>query len=114
MEKKRAARNRTLTLTRGEEALLSKKILRPGPGKMSLAEITDRVMQGSVPDVLELLPDSFADLLFLDPPYNLRKNFNGFCFSAGGEEDYLRYLESPELAKAQNPAFSSGESTISK
>ena len=108
MEKKRAARNRTLTLTRGEETLLSKKILRPGPGKMSLAEITDRVMQGSVPDVLDRLPDSFADLLFLDPPYNLRKNFNGFCFSAGGEEDYLRYLESwfPKLLRLLKPEAS--------
>ena len=100
-KKKRAARNRTLTLTRGEEDLLSKRILRPGPGKLSLPEITDRVIQGTVPDVLEQLPDSFVDLLFLDPPYNLRKKFNGFSFSAGGEEDYLTYLESwfPKLLR---------------
>ena len=107
-KKKRATRNRTLTLTRGEEEYFSKKILRPGTGNISLAEITDRVIQGTVPDVLEQLPDSFVDLLFLDPPYNLRKDFNGLRFSAVGQMDYLRYLESwfPKLLRLLKPAAS--------
>jgi len=107
-KRQRASRNRTLTLTRAEKALLSKRLLLPRSEKFSLEEITDRVLQGTVPDVLDLLPDSFVDLLFLDPPYNLSKNFNGLHFSAVDPDAYLRYLESwfPRLLRLLKPSAS--------
>ena len=106
--KKRAPRNRTLTLNSGEKASLAKQILRPSAQKLSPADITDRVILGTVPRVLEQLPDSFADLLFLDPPYNLSKDFGGLRFAAVGEEAYLRYLESwfPALLRLLKPTAS--------
>ena len=104
-KKKRAPRNRTLTLTSGEKALLAKRILHPSAEKLSLADITGRVIRGTVPGVLERLPGSFVDLLFLDPPYNLSKDFDGLRFSALGQEAYLRYLESwfPALLRLLRP-----------
>jgi site-specific DNA-methyltransferase (adenine-specific) len=42
-----------------------------------------------------------ADLIIVDPPYNLSKNFNGFQFKATTESLYLEYLRSwfPQLCK---------------
>ena len=34
------------------------------------------------------LPESFVDLLIVDPPYNLTKNFNGSVFRQTSNEEY--------------------------
>lgn len=52
----------------------------------------DRIINGDMLDILPLLPDSFADLIILDPPYNLTKNFNGHTFSARSQQEYAHYL----------------------
>ena len=51
--------------------------------------------------VIKKLPEKFADLLIIDPPYNLAKDFNGFKFSKTDDESYIDYLESwlPEILK---------------
>ena len=40
------------------------------------------------------LPRAFVDLLFLDPPYNLNKEFNGRKFKKGSQARYAAMLES--------------------
>lgn len=40
-----------------------------------------------------MLPRSFADLLLLDPPYNLTKDFNGHVFRAQEAEGYAAWFE---------------------
>lgn len=40
------------------------------------------------------MPNEFADLIIIDPPYNLSKNFNGFSFNAMSDENYDSYLDS--------------------
>ena len=49
-----------------------------------------RIIQG---DTLEVLPnevsDNSIDLIFVDPPYNIGKNFNGHKDKWATEEDYL-------------------------
>lgn len=42
---------------------------------------------------LPLLPDSFVDLLIVDPPYNRQKNFNGSAFKEMPCADYQSWLE---------------------
>lgn len=44
--------------------------------------------------VADFLPRRFADLLFLDPPYNLTKSFNGHVFRELPAEEYRTLLES--------------------
>lgn len=44
--------------------------------------------------VADSLPRRFADLLFLDPPYNLTKSFNGHVFRELPVEEYRTLLES--------------------
>lgn len=44
-------------------------------------------------DACQYLPDAFVDLLFLDPPYNLNKAFNGRKFKKGSQEQYAAMLD---------------------
>ena len=90
---RRAGRNRTLTLSPAQCAELEKSLLTP-TAKLSAAEVEDRLILGDVMQVAPLLPEKFADLLILDPPYNLDKSFNGRKFSRVGDDAYLKYLES--------------------
>nr|MCR5606719.1 site-specific DNA-methyltransferase [Treponema sp.] len=43
-------------------------------------------------NLLKYIPDNFADLIIIDPPYNLTKNFNGFHFNSMKDENYDEYL----------------------
>jgi site-specific DNA-methyltransferase (adenine-specific) len=54
---------------------------------------------------LDLLPHEFADLLIIDPPYNLDKNFNGLKFSKTNDDVYLEYLKSwfPKILNTLKP-----------
>ena len=90
---RRAPRNRTLVLSPEARAELEKTLLVP-TGKLAAAEVEDRLILGDVARVAPLLPERFADLLILDPPYDLDKDFNGRRFSRLGGDAYLEYLES--------------------
>ena len=89
---RRAPRNRTLTLSPETCAELEKTLLVP-TGRLDAAEAADRLILGDVRKVAPLLPERFADLLILDPPYNLDKDFNGRKFSKLGTDAYRAYLE---------------------
>ena len=91
--RKRAPRNRTLTLTADERAAFAAELLRP-ERMLAPGEIGNRVIRGDVYQVAPLLPEKCVDLLILDPPYNLDKEFNGRKFSAAGDDEYRAYLES--------------------
>jgi site-specific DNA-methyltransferase (adenine-specific) len=90
---RRAGRNRTLALSEETCAELEKNLLRP-VSRLSPAEAEDRLICGDIMHIAPLLPKRFADLLILDPPYNLDKAFNGRKFSRLGDDAYLEYLES--------------------
>jgi site-specific DNA-methyltransferase (adenine-specific) len=49
---------------------------------------------GDSMEVVKLLPESFVDLLILDPPYNLNKTFNGLKFNKLPVRDYSSWLDS--------------------
>ena len=89
----RAGRNRTISLSPEACAELERSLLVPS-GKLSAAEAEDRLICGDTMNVAPLLPERFADLLILDPPYNLDKKFNMRKFSRLGDDAYLEYLES--------------------
>lgn len=93
----RAPRNRTLTCTDEEIRTLSSKLLQLSE-PATLEQITDRVIHQDFRDAVCFLPRSFVDLLILDPPYNLTKNFNGQVFRAQEAESYSSWFESMLLA----------------
>ena len=45
-------------------------------------------------EVLDFLPDSFVDLLFIDPPYNLHKKFNLTNFKEMNDNEYEEWIDS--------------------
>lgn len=73
-EKKRAGRNRTISLPPGEEAQYLAGCV-PGSKVGKDAPVLDATVLGNCLDVLPNLPDRFVDLLVVDPPYNLDKTF---------------------------------------
>jgi len=108
MDTQRAPRNRTLHIAADEYAALKKRLVFPGKNRLGLPEIINKTICADIPGVLDLLPAEFADLLIIDPPYNMDKNFNGFKFSGMGDRAYLEYLESwfPRLLQALKPTGS--------
>lgn len=99
-EKKRAKNNRTLTLNSEEIDGLRSRLLTK-ENIHSASEITNRTINGDLLEMLEFVPDGFADLIIIDPPYNLSKNFNGMKFSRRSQENYDEYLETwfPKVCK---------------
>jgi site-specific DNA-methyltransferase (adenine-specific) len=105
MEKKRSPQNRTLTLLENERITFKKNLLFPNKKEMALARIVNKTICGDLFEVIDLLPPEFADLLIIDPPYNLDKNFHGLHFSKTTDEAYLEYLKSwfPKIMKTLKP-----------
>lgn len=56
-------------------------------------DILDKTILGDTFKVLPMLPRGFADLIIVDPPYNLNKDFHGNSFKKTSDSDYENYTE---------------------
>lgn len=90
-KKERAANNRTLTLEPEEVEGLKNRLLTES-NISAETDIVNRTLNGDILQMLEFVPDGFADLIIIDPPYNLSKNFNGMKFASRSQEGYDEYL----------------------
>lgn len=102
--KERAPRNKTLTLTEEERKSLQSRLLSAHQVKNN-TNLINKTIHGDALLLLSQLPAQMADLIIVDPPYNLSKNFNGFQFKATTDSQYLEYLRSwfPQLCKLLKP-----------
>lgn len=91
--KERAPRNRTLTIDEDDIKNLSKNLLKVTSPVVE-SEIIGKTIQGDTFDVLNFLPSNFIDLVIVDPPYNLTKNFNGSIFKKSSLEEYEIWFDS--------------------
>jgi len=92
-EKKRAERNRTLKVTDLDRERYVENLIQPKNNQIfALDQVINRTINGDLFNVLESLPEGFADLIIIDPPYNLDKNFHGFKFKSSDNENYINYL----------------------
>lgn len=90
--KPRATNNRTLVVSPSEVPHLQ-KLITPEKQLSKVKDFTNKLICGDLLRVLDSVPDEVADLIIIDPPYNLSKDFNGLTFnakSATAYEDYLR------------------------
>lgn len=87
-----APRNRTLTCSSKERVELSRGILQVD-SDVTVRDIAGHVICGDFFDIVKYLPRNFVDLLILDPPYNLTKNFNGNVFQKLEKNDYALWFE---------------------
>ena len=93
IEKKRAARNRTMTLSQEEQQYFQQKLITLNQPATS-EQLLDKTIQQDLFHVIDYLPDQFVDLMFIDPPYNLTKSFNGKTFTKMSSDAYTEWLDS--------------------
>ena len=105
MEK--APRNRTMTLSDQERADYRRRLLKIA-NPVSVNSVLNRVINQDLHHILDWLPSRFIDLLFLDPPYNLTKDFNTYSFKEKSIEEYMEWLESwlPKMIRTLKPGAS--------
>ena len=78
--KPRAKNNRTIVLDDARKEVLARE-LAPAPRAMlSPEDAAGRVFRGDCMKIMEHLPDGFAAMAVLDPPYNLTKTYNNSTF----------------------------------
>jgi site-specific DNA-methyltransferase (adenine-specific) len=111
--KSKAPRNKTIELTIEEATALEKRLIRVHK-PVALADILDKTIFGDCLNVFDLLPDRFIDLAFLDPPYNLTKNFNSTSFKETDSDNYALWLDSwlgklPRLLKPTASTYICGD-----
>lgn len=92
-EKQRSNRNKTITVTPEEAGELDRSLLTAEDLRLG-NEWCDRVLHGDIMEMLTLLPDHFADLIIIDPPYNLPRRFGSTRYNSVPEADYEDYLRS--------------------
>ena len=103
-EKVRASNNRTLTLKPDEIDSLKAKLV-TAENITKTTDLLNKTINGDIIEMLKYIPDDFADLIIIDPPYNLTKNFNGMKFNSRSEDSYDQYLDTwfPEVCKKLKP-----------
>lgn len=104
MEKQRAGRNRTMTLSDTEKEELRKDLSFLSE-KSAVDGAVDKTFNQDLFEVLEYLPKHFVDLLIIDPPYNLSKNFAGNKFKKTDDVAYIEYVRSwlPKVMELLKP-----------
>ncbi|MEM7018770.1 MAG: site-specific DNA-methyltransferase [Pseudomonadota bacterium] len=107
MTNKPASQNRTLTLSDAEKTRYKKKLLTLD-GDVRLSTVKNRIIQQDLFAVIDWLPTSCVDLMIIDPPYNLSKNFNSTNFAKTSLGNYESWLDSwlPKLIPLLKPQAS--------
>ena len=88
----KAPRNRTVSLSAEERKYLRSQIAKLN-GQTKIESILNKVINQNILKIVDLLPSAFVDLLFIDPPYNLSKNFNGYSFKQVPIEQYSEWMD---------------------
>lgn len=106
-EKARAPRNRTITLSADEMTFYRRSLLKLS-GLVEPQDIENRTINQDLFNILDWLPVSLVDLLFIDPPYNLTRSFNATTFRERSIEEYRVWFELwfPKLLRTLKPTAS--------
>jgi len=91
--KVRAPRNRTLQVDESEHQSLAAELLKIS-GNAATGDIENRLAIGDFLSIASFLPNEFADLIIVDPPYNLNKAFGEFSFKKQSIAEYTEYVDS--------------------
>jgi len=92
VNKVRAHRNRTITLSQAETDRYGKDLIHISqPARLDA--LRNKIVNQDIFDVLGFLPEGFVDLLILDPPYNLTKTFTSTTFRKKSLDEYAEWFE---------------------
>jgi site-specific DNA-methyltransferase (adenine-specific) len=90
--KTRAPRNRTLNCTDQERSMLKKRLLKLN-APVQVRQLENRIVNDDFFSASQYLPKNFVDLLIIDPPYNLSKDYNGNHFKEKESTAYQHWFE---------------------
>lgn len=93
----KAQRNKTIDITIEEGKEYLERCITISE-KTELKDVLDKTINGDTFKVLKYLPEKSVDLLIVDPPYNLNKDFHGKKFKKTADGMYEEYTESWILA----------------
>lgn len=89
--KTKSSRNKTISLSDAEKDYFGENLLLPSC-RLTEAQVFDQTILGDALEVIDFLPESFVDLLFVDPPYNINKVFGTSSFKKMGTNAYERWV----------------------
>lgn len=92
VRKKRAPMNRSIELTDEDRNRLRLRLIKSLSSSDS-PEFPTGTVQGDSIELARSLPRNSVDLLILDPPYNLSKDFDGYKFSKRSVDTYTEWLD---------------------
>lgn len=90
--KNKAPRNKTIELNTKEIALYAKRAIKL-TAKADISTVLDKTILQDAFKALDLLPEECIDLMIVDPPYNLTKNFAATTFKEMKLDEYIRWLD---------------------
>ncbi len=104
MPPRKSERNKTIVLNEEENKALQNRLYTPS-SPATIKDIINKTICGDISQIIDFLPEAFADLIIIDPPYNLSKNFAGIKFSEMDNSGYIDYLRSwfPQVVKLLKP-----------
>lgn len=79
-----------LTIEEGKKYLDRCKKIK---SKTDVESILDKTLLGDTFEILSLMPEKFIDLLIVDPPYNIDKDFHGNKFKKSADSIYEEYTK---------------------
>ena len=89
----KSPRNKTISLSDSEMVCYGDRLLL-ATCNLREAQVLDKTILGDALEVIDYLPESFVDLLFVDPPYNMTKVFGEASFKRMGSIDYETWVRS--------------------
>lgn len=92
ISKEKAGRNKTIDFTLEDGQPYLQRCIQVQQ-KVDFEEIRNQIILGDTFQVLPYLPEGFVDLLIVDPPYNLSKDYHGNSFSRVKDEEYREYTK---------------------
>lgn len=104
---KRAPRNKTIYLSESEKLVYEKELIKL-TAPTNVPYVLNKVINQDLFEVIDFLPSQFVDLLFIDPPYNINKNFNSRKFKKMSLEEYIEWLDTwlSKLVRVLKPTAS--------
>ena len=84
--------NKTIDLTIEEGKVYLDRCIKVN-SRTDVGSILDKTLLGDTFEILSLMPEKFIDLLIVDPPYNIDKDFHGNKFKKSADGIYEEYTK---------------------
>lgn len=88
----KSRRNKTIDFSFEEGQRYFNRCIR-GDSELPVDKIINKTINGDSFKVMKNMPKKFVDLLIVDPPYNLSKDYNGSKFKKTDDKSYAEYTE---------------------